>query len=72
MYRPWTESHIPCLGHCYHDLSPSFKNRVQSISLILFEVGIPNLVCRYILGIKKCHVLSLCHCDLDIDVWPSF
>ena len=33
------------------DLLPSFKNYcVRSISLIFFEVGIPNLVCICILG----------------------
>ena len=29
------------------------KNRVHSISLILFEVGISNLVCRCILGCRS-------------------
>ena len=39
------------LGHCDLDLSPSFKNDcVRNISLIIFEVGIPNLVCIYIFG----------------------
>ena len=39
------------LGHCDLDLLPSFKNYcVRSISLIFFEVGIPNLVCICILG----------------------
>ena len=38
-------------GHCDLDLWPSFKNYcVQSISVIFFEVGIPNLVCMCILG----------------------
>ena len=45
------ECHIPFLGHCDLDLWPSFKNnRVMSISLILFEVGISNLVYGCILG----------------------
>ena len=36
---------IPFLGHCDLDLWPSFyNNRVWSISPILFDVGIPNLV----------------------------
>ena len=40
------------LGYCDIDLRPSFKNYcVQSISLIFFEVGIPNLVCRGMLGV---------------------
>ena len=43
------ECRVPFLGHC--DLWPSFENnRVRRISLILFEVGIPNLVCKCILG----------------------
>ena len=38
------------LSHYDLDLCPSFKNFcVQDISLIFFEVGIPNLVCIYIL-----------------------
>ena len=38
-------------GHCDLDLRPSFKNYcVRSISLIFFEVGIPNLGCICILG----------------------
>ena len=36
---------VPFTGHCDLDLWPSFqKNHVQSISLILLKVGIPNLV----------------------------
>ena len=38
-------------GHCDLDLWPSFNNVcVWSISLILLEIGIPNLVCGCILG----------------------
>ena len=38
-------------GHCDLDLQPSFMNYcVRSISLIFFEVGIPNFVCICILG----------------------
>ena len=45
------ECRVPFLGHCDLDLWPSFENnRVRSISLILFEVGISNLVCGCILG----------------------
>ena len=37
------ECHVPFLGYC--DLDLLFKNnRVLGISLILFEVGISNLV----------------------------
>ena len=46
------------LGNCDLDLWPSFKNyRVRRISLIFFEVGIPNLVCICILewGSVTCH-----------------
>ena len=51
MHLGMTECHISFLGHCDLDLQPSFKNFCfQSISLILFEVGIPNLVCGAILG----------------------
>ena len=43
-----TKCHISFLGHCDLD-RPSFKNYcVQSISLIFFEVEIPNLVCGFI------------------------
>ena len=46
-----TGCHMPILGHCDLDLLPSFKNYcVWSISLIFFELGIPNLLCGYILG----------------------
>ena len=39
------------LGHCDLDLWPSFKNNcVWSISPILFNVGIPNLGCWFLLG----------------------
>ena len=38
-------------GHCDLYFRPSFNNYcVRSISLILFEIGIPNLVCGCILG----------------------
>ena len=46
-----TDCHILFWGHCDLDLWPSFKNYcVRSISLIFFEVGIPNLVCGRIRG----------------------
>ena len=38
-----------------------FRIMVSRAFLILFEVGIPNLVCGCILG-----VASLRHCDLDL------
>ena len=46
-----TGCHMPFLGHSDLDLRPSFKNYcVRSISLIPFELGIPNLVCGCIFG----------------------
>ena len=46
------ECGVPFLGHC--DLDLVFrKNCVWDISLILFEVGIPNLVCKCILGCRS-------------------
>ena len=51
MHLGMTGCHMPFLGHCDLDLRPSFKNNcVSSISLVFFELGIPNLVCGYILG----------------------
>ena len=45
------ECRIPFFGHCDLDIRPSFNNNcVRSISLILFEIGIPILVCECILG----------------------
>ena len=45
------ERHLPFSGHCDLDLWPRFNNNcVRSISLILFEIGIWNLVCECILG----------------------
>ena len=47
------ECRVPFSGHCDLDLDlwPSFyNNHVRSISLILFELGISNLVCGCILG----------------------
>ena len=56
------ESHIPFSGHCDLDLWPSFNNCVRSISLILFEIGIPNLVCECILGCWS----VLCHLQVTM------
>ena len=42
---------MPFWGYFDLDLRPSVSNnRVRSISLILFELGIPKLVCGCILG----------------------
>ena len=51
MHLGMAECRVPFSGHCDLDLCPCFKNYcVRSISLMLFEVGIPNLVCVCILG----------------------
>ena len=51
MHLGMVESHILFLSHFDLDLRPSFNdNCVRSISLLLFEIGIPNLVCECILG----------------------
>ena len=51
MHLGMVESHILFLSHCDLDLRPSFNNNcVRRISLLLFEIGIPNLVCECILG----------------------
>ena len=43
MHLGMVECLVPFTGHC--DLWPSIlKNHVQSISLILLKVGIPNLM----------------------------
>ena len=56
----------PIWDHCDVDVLPRiYNNRVLSISLILFEVGIQNFVWRD-LGITECHIPSLGHCDLDL------
>ena len=71
MHLGMTECHIPFLGHCHIDLWPSFKNYcVQSISLIFFEVGIPNLVCICILGWRSVTYHFVGHCSPDL--WPSY
>ena len=42
---------VPFLGHCDLDPRTSFNNNcIRSISLILFEIGIPIFVCECILG----------------------
>ena len=51
MHLGMGECHLPFSGHCDLDLWPSFYNNcVRSIPLILFEIGIPILVCEWILG----------------------
>ena len=62
--------HIPFFGNCDLDLWPSFKNYyVRSISLILYEIGIPNLMWMH-LGMMECHVPFMGH--YDVDLWPRF
>ena len=51
MHLGIVECLVPFTGHCDLDLRPSFNNNcVRSISLLLFEIGVPNLVCECILG----------------------
>ena len=66
-----TECHISFLGHCTldHDLAPFLRNCVRSISAMLFEVGIPNLVCRYILGLRS---VTYCFPVTVTDHWSKF
>ena len=55
---------IPCLGHCYLGLWPRFwNNRGWSIFSILFELGIPNLVCGCIFGWQS---VMYQFCDHDL------
>ena len=55
------------------DLWPQFeKNRVQNISLILVEVGIPNLVCEYTLRPRSVAYFFSGQCHIDIDIWLQF
>ena len=42
------------------------NNRVLGIFPILFELGIPNLVCNCILGWQSVMYQFVGHCDLDI------
>ena len=51
MHLGMAKCHIPFSSHCDLDLLPSFNNySTQSISIIFFVVGIPNLVRICILG----------------------
>ena len=51
MHLGMVECLVPFTGHCDLDLWPSFNNNcVRIISLLLFEIGIPNLVWECILG----------------------
>ena len=65
-FKMWIRLGVPeCsilfLGRCDLDLWPQFKkNCVRSISPILFEIRIPNLVCGYTLG----------SCTVFGSLWP--
>ena len=48
MHLGMAECHIPFSGHC--DLDLVFRIIVSGAYLILFEIGISNLVCGCILG----------------------
>ena len=51
MHLGMAKCHILFSGHFDLDLWPTFNTDcVRNISLILFEIGIPNLVCGCILG----------------------
>ena len=51
MHLGMGECHLPFSGHCDLELCPSFNNNcVRSISHLLFEIGIPILVCECIFG----------------------
>ena len=70
MHLGMSECHKPFLVHC--DLDLIFKNYcVQSISPILFDVGIPNLGCDSSWDGGVVHTI-LSHFDFDIDFWPHF
>ena len=67
MHLGMVECLVPFTGHCDLDLWPSFlKNYVQSISLILLKVGIPNLIGWMQLWMAECHIPFLGHFDLDL------
>ena len=60
--------HIPFWGHCDLELCPSFQNDpIWSISPILYEVGITNLICGFILGWKSGAYHFFGHFDIDVD-----
>ena len=66
----WRSVTYHFFGNCDLDLWPSFKNYyVRSISLILYEIGIPNLMWMH-LGMMECHVPFMGH--YDVDLWPRF
>ena len=67
MHLGMGKCHLPFSGHCDLDLWPSFNdNCVRSISLILFEIGIPILVYECILGWWRVLYHFIGHCDLDL------
>ena len=53
MHLGMAECYVPFSGLCDLDLVYMYNNHVWSISLILFQVGIPNLVCGCILGWRR-------------------
>ena len=67
------ECRVPFSGHCDLDLDlwPSFyNNHVRSISLILFGVGISNLVCGCILGWRSVAYLNWVTVTLNLTSDP--
>ena len=59
MYHPWVTVTLT------YGLVFFLNNRVRSISLVLFEIGILNLVCGCI-GMVDCHVLLTDPYDFDL------
>ena len=69
LWKQLAECRVQFSGNCDLDLWPSFKNiHVRNISLILFEVGIPNLVCACILGWQSVAYHTWVTVDLTSDL----
>ena len=54
MHLGITESLIPFSGH--YDLDLVLRSIVSRAYHMIFEVGIPNLVCKCTLGMMACHI----------------
>ena len=59
-----TKCRIPFWGHC--DLDLVFRIIVSRAYALLFELGIPNLVCGCILGWQSAMYQFGGDCDLDL------
>ena len=54
----------------YYDLILSSRIIVSGVSTILCKVGIPNLLCGFLMFRKQS--VAYCfpgHCELDLDLW---